>query len=319
MNSSDLEQKALQPAIQQLLACPTCRGALDLEPVKKHLRCISCQHRYPIIDGIPVLLPNGGSRGQEDERIFRDNLAAENMNCNRGALLDIITRHHCTRVMSRKAREFRKRFAATDWILDIGIGYGWHWTAQDVGGQIVGIDFSFGNLKLARHILGNTGNVLLVLADAACLPLQEHVVAGVWSVQVFQHFPSFVFSQVLTELDRVMQNQFHMEIYNLNPALLLKVIYTVFGKRLHTQGRAGLMELERFAPYKWKELWHSFRPGTARIQLDYSELFFHPDLHFRPRVYPLFLERCVAKYAPRVAALIARQGQIYIDNAGAEA
>jgi uncharacterized protein YbaR (Trm112 family) len=36
------------------LVCPACRHALQLEDAL--IRCLGCNRRYPIIDGIPVLL-----------------------------------------------------------------------------------------------------------------------------------------------------------------------------------------------------------------------------------------------------------------------
>jgi uncharacterized protein YbaR (Trm112 family) len=38
------------------LACPTCKGTLISAEEKQELRCSKCLVRYPIIDGIPVLV-----------------------------------------------------------------------------------------------------------------------------------------------------------------------------------------------------------------------------------------------------------------------
>ena len=48
-----------------ILACPMCKGALELsvdaeedgEIVKGSLRCASCPESYPVAGGIPNLLP----------------------------------------------------------------------------------------------------------------------------------------------------------------------------------------------------------------------------------------------------------------------
>jgi len=42
------------PALAIQLACPACHGDLRLEAA--HLVCASCARRYPIVDGIPVLI-----------------------------------------------------------------------------------------------------------------------------------------------------------------------------------------------------------------------------------------------------------------------
>jgi len=41
----------------QLLACPICEGDLIQAEDGSSLHCKSCRRAYPIVDGIPVLLP----------------------------------------------------------------------------------------------------------------------------------------------------------------------------------------------------------------------------------------------------------------------
>ena len=51
--------------LMEVLACPVCNGELELEVaeeeggeiVRGSLTCPSCQHSYPISEGIPNLLP----------------------------------------------------------------------------------------------------------------------------------------------------------------------------------------------------------------------------------------------------------------------
>jgi len=50
-NEMELDQKLLE-----ILACPKCKGDLDLNQEKQGLACLSCQLLYPIKDGIPVML-----------------------------------------------------------------------------------------------------------------------------------------------------------------------------------------------------------------------------------------------------------------------
>ena len=40
-----------------ILACPVCKADLKYGEAKKSLVCTKCGHKYPIKDGIPVLLP----------------------------------------------------------------------------------------------------------------------------------------------------------------------------------------------------------------------------------------------------------------------
>jgi uncharacterized protein len=43
--------------IFDILACPLCRNELEYTKGKKGLVCTSCAQKYPITQGIPVLLP----------------------------------------------------------------------------------------------------------------------------------------------------------------------------------------------------------------------------------------------------------------------
>jgi len=47
----ELDQKLLE-----ILACPKCKGDLDLNQEKEGLLCPACQLLYPVRDGIPVML-----------------------------------------------------------------------------------------------------------------------------------------------------------------------------------------------------------------------------------------------------------------------
>ncbi len=46
----------MDPRAMSLLACPACHGELRAEP--ERLVCVQCGREYPIVDGIPVLVPS---------------------------------------------------------------------------------------------------------------------------------------------------------------------------------------------------------------------------------------------------------------------
>jgi uncharacterized protein len=54
MSADRKKSVAFDPEIVNQLACPACLGALRLEAT--HLVCAGCGHKYPIVDGIPVLI-----------------------------------------------------------------------------------------------------------------------------------------------------------------------------------------------------------------------------------------------------------------------
>jgi uncharacterized protein YbaR (Trm112 family) len=45
----------ISPELLEILACPKCHTRIQFEPPDK-LRCPTCKVRYPIVDGIPVML-----------------------------------------------------------------------------------------------------------------------------------------------------------------------------------------------------------------------------------------------------------------------
>lgn len=47
---------ALSPELISILVCPQCKGKLDLDPAETGFTCAACKLRYPVKDGIPVML-----------------------------------------------------------------------------------------------------------------------------------------------------------------------------------------------------------------------------------------------------------------------
>lgn len=48
----------LDASVLDQLACPACRGALQLDGAR--LVCVACGRGYPIVDGIPALIAERG-------------------------------------------------------------------------------------------------------------------------------------------------------------------------------------------------------------------------------------------------------------------
>ena len=45
------------------LVCPVCHAALSLTPAT--IDCLGCRRRYPIVDGLPVLIASRATIAQE--------------------------------------------------------------------------------------------------------------------------------------------------------------------------------------------------------------------------------------------------------------
>jgi uncharacterized protein len=50
----DMKEKRFSQEVLAMLACPVCHSSLLEE--NNEIRCTQCQRRYPVEDGIPVLL-----------------------------------------------------------------------------------------------------------------------------------------------------------------------------------------------------------------------------------------------------------------------
>ena len=50
-----MPKRVISKELLEILACPVCKRELKLKGEK--LVCVGCGQRYPIVDGIPYLLP----------------------------------------------------------------------------------------------------------------------------------------------------------------------------------------------------------------------------------------------------------------------
>jgi uncharacterized protein YbaR (Trm112 family) len=46
----------LSPQLLEILVCPKCKGELEYRERDQSLVCPACRLRYPIRDGIPIML-----------------------------------------------------------------------------------------------------------------------------------------------------------------------------------------------------------------------------------------------------------------------
>lgn len=54
---------SVDPRVRPLLLCPSCRG--ELEDVPDGLRCPTERLRYPVVDGVPHLIPERATRERD--------------------------------------------------------------------------------------------------------------------------------------------------------------------------------------------------------------------------------------------------------------
>lgn len=311
--SSDNKQGLFcQETLGGVLCCPLCKGDLRKES-QDRLECVICKHEYLIKDDIFVLMPHDFCHEQSGEREMREKNAQSYADKSPEEILKVISLHHSIPVMSERARIFRAKFNSLKWILDIGCGSGYYWR-DTKGAKLILIDFVFSNLKSAKTMLKGHDNVIFVQSDAACLPVRPGSISGIWNVQVTQHFPDSVISSFQDEVRRVLlRDRFLIEIYNLNPAVLHRILYRVLGKKFHVKSRSSNMMVNRLNADELILAWEKIAEHTE-IRVNYSELFFHPDLHlYFQNKYTTMLENLFIGF-PWFAAFFARQIQVTISS-----
>jgi len=53
---------SLDKELLEILVCPRCKGGLEPAPDESWLACAACRLRYPVRDGIPVMLVEEAER-----------------------------------------------------------------------------------------------------------------------------------------------------------------------------------------------------------------------------------------------------------------
>lgn len=54
--------------LKEILVCPVDKGGLKELPDEKKLECLECGRKYPVKDGIPVMLENEAETPREKVR-----------------------------------------------------------------------------------------------------------------------------------------------------------------------------------------------------------------------------------------------------------
>lgn len=219
---------------------------------------------------------------QAAERELRERVAAERYDDH----LAVIARSHSIPVMDHEIDRFLTKMSQGAMILDIGGCWGWHWrrlanTRPDVGVLI--IDFVRANLQHARKVLGSLvgHQVALMHANATALPFPDADASasgfdGVWTVQAFQHIPDF--PRACLEAHRVLKRGGRFLNYSQNASPLVRTVYGLLGKPLHTEGMLkGAFHLTRANEIQRKIVADIVGGGAAEADR-YTECLFQPDL-----------------------------------------
>ena len=173
---------APRAALLRILRCPTCRGAL--EPEQRGLRCASCSRIHPIVDGIPILLPEGAvAQVEADEHAYA---AGDAYGC--GAEANRAWLEIGLWKRDRVAALLRRQVPRAS--VDVGCGdWGVHHDVFDAVGSELAVAGDV-SLKLVRHARDHATSphrVHYLVFSAEALPFADGIFDLAYCSEVLEH------------------------------------------------------------------------------------------------------------------------------------
>lgn len=171
----------------RLLACPECRGQLDLHATATSenlineglLRCSNCGAEYPILRGIPRFVPDAA---------YARSFSFEWRRWRRTQFDTAANQPSLTTFVASTGRHPADLKGKT--LLDAGCGSGRYMDllARE-GAEVIGIDLSLA-IEVAQENLSHFSNCHFVQADLTQPPFRPEVFDFVYSIGVLHHTPS---------------------------------------------------------------------------------------------------------------------------------
>lgn len=234
--SSPASCDSIDDQLLALLACPRDRGELRIED--GHL-CCSRGHRYPIVNGVPVLLLAekqqtigladaslkaaasrtghplyvetlglSSAQKREVERTWRPDGAVDAaISYVVGATSGRGYANSIGRLTGYPIPDIPLGAGSGRTLLDVGSGWGrWSVSAAQKGWRVVGIDPSLGAVMAARRAFSGRGlTMAFVCGDARYLPFPSDRFDCAFSYSVVQHFSESDAATAVAEMARVLR------------------------------------------------------------------------------------------------------------------
>jgi SAM-dependent methyltransferase len=281
------------------LACPWDRAALAL--ADRELACPRCERRFPVIDGIPVLLRDDVDHPHtETLRSIRESRAQGAAETTEPPLAPGEIDPHVQeaiaatggffyRPLMGKLKEYpipqlRLPEGGGRALLDLGCNWGrWTIAATRRGYTAVGLDPQLHAVRAARRVARQLGvPARFVVADARYIPFVDGTFDASFSYSVLQHLPKEDVAAALREVKRVLRPG----------GTTLIQMPNVFGVRcLYHQAKRGFRAARQFEVRYWTpgELRQRFGElvGPAELSVDgYFSLNPQPaEAHLLPLKY----------------------------------
>lgn len=215
------------------LRCPICKGKLILNT---GLKCPDCVIEYPLVEGIPILLPDLNAVNMEQD-VQKEKDFYENMFANLSGFED----GHCIVYGHEKIYEFMEEIERGT-LIEVGCGGGHHSVNLSKRGfKITAIDLSLNGLRAAKKLADHEGEKIVFLCgDIKRLPFEDKEFDICFCSLVLHHFIGF--KELLQELARVTKRYFvAFEVNALDPMTYFRfnILNPLFGlKNISANQRA---------------------------------------------------------------------------------
>lgn len=267
-------------SLVELLACPMCRGSFEV--AAESVRCGS-GHEFPVVDGVPVLLPGEQDAQHESQREIYDRVYAGH----NAYHLELWQRAYVEKLQ----RYLGWRESAG--FLDVGVGGDGYTVIEAArrGGIAAGCDLSLVAMRQARRFAVDEGvgdRTLFVVCTAESLPFRNDAFDSASAVHVLEHLPDD--RKAASEVARVVRPGGHVFIgvpnsFDSMPAVL-RPVYRWHDRRIgHLRqyspeqltavtNAAGLETDKTFISAHWPKVWQLVVHLVAsRIRVDDSRLW----------------------------------------------
>ncbi len=194
--------------LREILVCPECKGDLDFN--QREITCLACDSCYQTHTGIPVMLTHPSNKKwktlYEKSALEKKDtpLACGHTNRSYWSLRNIIL-DGIGDVQNRK-------------ILDAGCGPGLFSKHFVSNNSVIGVDFSYNMLVLARE-----KGIHCVQADLLKLPLRTNSFDFIFCIETVQYFEDC--GQLVTELSEALKKEGKLVLSFLNAESVARNVY----------------------------------------------------------------------------------------------
>lgn len=203
------------------LCCPVDRGQLEVVSTSE-LRCCACGARFPVQDGIALLMPPGGTWSAPESAALSSERSQRDLEA---SLYDRLVGLRLYSLLEVPALLRHFRPSASDRVVEVGCGTGRLTThLLHSGAAVIAADHSLESLRRLRGKLveGSENRIQLVQAEAGRLPVVTGWATHALCAGMLQHVPSQSLRETaVEELARVLQpdGRLALSIYQFVPLL----------------------------------------------------------------------------------------------------